>query len=130
MSKIRRIVLIVLTVLLAFSSPTVTLACPNCKYSPYHWGFCHYLVPAGYYNCEEYVTDNFSGRTDCRLSGGECRWYSDGGEGGGPLPGPYYPGYEDYGALAPGLGKATAVASARPACSSWTDTPNELLAVF
>lgn len=76
--------LLLCLLLLALPAPEAD-ACPYCKYSPNRWGFCRYYSYAGWDYCEEYVVDEFSGRTGC--SGhGYCNWNDpyqakDGGDG-------------------------------------------------
>lgn len=69
----RKFVLVALVAVIQLVATTAAFACPACRYSPYGWGFCRYDFYAGYYDCVEYVTDDWTGRTDCSVCG-YCNW--------------------------------------------------------
>ena len=71
---------------LYFLSERAGIACQECRYSSHNFGFCRQAAGDGYTNCNEYVADQASGRTDCNTTGtcivgaGGDDW---GGGGGG-----------------------------------------------
>jgi hypothetical protein len=84
----RLVLLVVAFVGLFVLSERVGIACQECRYSAHNFGFCREATGDGYTNCNEYVADQASGRTDCNTTG-TCIVGADGGGGGGGGGGGY-----------------------------------------
>lgn len=63
-----RFVVLILALIIAVSVPIEAFACWICKKSPNYWGFCRSGYTRGHGDCEDYVADPWTGRTDCRIS--------------------------------------------------------------
>lgn len=77
--KLRVSVLAILVIVM--STPMQVVGCELCRYSPSGFGFCRFDPYDGFVTCEEYVSDSFTGRTDCH-EGNYCPAPGPGSSGG------------------------------------------------